>query len=158
MKVLVVYDSVSPMKLTAKVAEAIGDILKGEGIEAESISIENVNRTTVSSYDRLVVGAPKMYFRATKGIMEFLGSFKDKEFSGKFAAVFDTEVKSRIGGIGSATKTMESKLRKLGFEIVSPPLTAYVEGKINQMQLKDGELEKTKNWAHEVAKAFLKRT
>ena len=94
MKVLVVYDSVSPMKLTAKVAEAIGDILKGEGIEAESIFIENVNRTTVSSYDRLVVGAPKMYFRATKGIMEFLGSFKDKEFSGKFAAVFDTEVKS----------------------------------------------------------------
>ena len=39
---------------------------------------------------------------------------------------------------------MESKLRKLGFEIVSPPLTAYVEGKMNQMQLKDGDTGENK--------------
>ena len=51
---------------------------------------------------------------------------------------------------------MESKLRKLGFEIVSPPLITYVEGKINQMQLKDEELEKTKNWTQEAAKVLLK--
>ena len=79
--------------------------------------------------------------------MEFLNSFQDKEFSGKFAAAFDTEQKSGVGTIGNAIKTMESKLRKLGFEIVSPSLTAYVEGKMNQMQLKEGELEKAKNWA-----------
>ena len=158
MKVLVVYDTVSPMKLTMKVAEAIGEALKGEGMEVESFSVENVNRVTVNRYDCLVVGAPKMYFRATKGIMEFLDSFQDKEFSGKFAATFDTEVKSGVGAIGNATKTMENKLRKLGFEIVSPPLKAYVEGKINQMQLKDGEIEKTKNWAKEAAQVLLKRT
>jgi flavodoxin len=156
MKILVVYDSVSPMKLTMKVAEAIVDALKAEEIEVDSFSVENVNRETVKSYDCLLVGGPKMYFKAAKGIMKFLDSFQDKEFSGKFAAEFDTEVKSGVGGIGNATKAMENKLRKLGFEIVSPPLIAYVEGKINQMQLKDGELEKTKNWAKEVAKALLK--
>jgi hypothetical protein len=31
-----------------------------------------------------------------------------------------------------------------------------VEGKMNEMQLKDGELEKAKNWAQEVAKAISK--
>ena len=32
MKVLIVYDTVSPMKLTAKVAETIGKVLKDKGI------------------------------------------------------------------------------------------------------------------------------
>ena len=158
MKALIVYDTVSPMKLTMKVAEAIGDALKGEGMEVDSFSVENANRATVKNYDCLIVGAPKMYFRASRKIMEFLDGFQDKEFSGKFAAAFDTEVKSGMGAIGNAIKTMESKLRKLGFEVVSPPLKAYVEGKINQMQLKDGELAKTKNWAQEAAKVLLKRT
>jgi menaquinone-dependent protoporphyrinogen IX oxidase len=36
MKVLVVYDSVSPQKLTAKVAENIAETLKDKGIEASS--------------------------------------------------------------------------------------------------------------------------
>jgi flavodoxin len=153
---LIVYDTVSPMKLTAKVAETIYEVLREKGVEVDSFHVSNVSPGTVKSYDCLVIGGPKMYFRAPKGIMEFLNSFQDKEFSGKFAAAFDTEQKSGIGTIGNATKTMESKLRKLGFDIVSPSLMAYVEGKMNQMQLKEGELEKAKNWAQEVAKAFSK--
>ena len=78
MKVLVVYDTVSPMKLTMKVAEAIGDALKGEGMEVDSFFVKNVDRATVKNYDCLIVGAPKMYFRASRGIMEFLGGFQHK--------------------------------------------------------------------------------
>ncbi len=156
MKVLVVYDTVSPMKLTMKVAETIGDALKGEGIEVDSLFVKNVDGTTVKNYDCLVVGSPKMYFRASKEIMRFLDSFQDNEFSGKPAAAFCTQLKSGAGTIGNATKAIESKLRKLGFEIFSASLVAYVEGKMNQMQMKDGELEKTKNWALEAAKALLK--
>jgi hypothetical protein len=44
----------------------------------------------------------------------------------------------------------------LGFEIITPPLVTYVEGRMNQSQLKEGELEKTKNWAQEVAKTLSK--
>jgi flavodoxin len=144
------------MKLTAKVAETIHEVLKEKGIVVDSFYVKDVNRATVKNYECLIAGGPKMYFRASKGIMEFLNSFQDKEFSGKFAAAFDTEVKSGIGTIGNAIKTMESKLGKLGFEIVSPSLMVYVEGKMNQMQMKEGELEKAKNWAQEVAKSLSK--
>jgi flavodoxin len=157
MKVLVVYDTVSPTKLTMKVAEDIVYALKNGGMEVDFFQAMNVNRAIVKDYDCLIVGGPKMYFRASKRITEFLNGFQDKEFSGKCAAVFDTEMKSGMGTIGNATKAMEGKLRKIGFEIVSSPLKVYVEGKINQMQLKDGELQKTKNWAQEVAKVLQQR-
>jgi flavodoxin len=156
MKVLIVYDTVSPMKITAKVAETIGEALKDKGIEVESFFIKDVDQATVKNYDCLIVGAPTMYFRASSGIMQFLNSFHDKEFSGKLAAAFDTQLQWRFSG--NAAKAIGSKLGKLGCEIVSPPLVAYVEGKTDQMQLKDGELEKTKNWAQEVAKAVLEKT
>ena len=151
MKVLVVYDTVSPRKLTMKVAETIGDVLKDRGMEVDSIFVKNVDLATVKSYDCVVAGSPTMYFRATSGIMHFLNSFQDKEFSGKLAAAFDTQLKGRF--YGNATKRIESKLRKLGFEIVSPPLIAYVEGKKNQMHLKEGELEKAKKYAEDLAEA-----
>lgn len=151
MKVLVVYDTVSPRKLTMKVAETIGDVLKDRGMEVDSIFVKNVDLATVKSYDCVVAGSATMYFRATSGIMHFLNSFQDKEFSGKLAAAFDTQLKGRF--YGNATKRIESKLRKLGFEIVSPPLIAYVEGKKNQMHLKEGELEKAKKYAEDLAKA-----
>jgi len=134
-----------------KVAETIGDVLKDRGMEVDSIFVKNVDLATVKSYDCVVAGSPTMYFRATSGIMHFLNSFQDKEFSGKLAAAFDTQLKGRF--YGNATKGIESKLRKLGFEIVSPPLIAYVEGKKNQMHLKEGELEKAKKYAEDLAKA-----
>jgi flavorubredoxin len=154
MKVLVVYDTVSPMKITAKVAETIGEALKDKGIEVDSFFVKDVAQTTIKNYDCLIVGAPTIYFKASSGIMQFLNSLPDKDFSGQLAAAFDTQMQTRFSG--NATKSIENKLKRLGFEIVAPPLIAYVEGETNQMQLKDGELEKTKNWAQEVAKAVLK--
>jgi flavorubredoxin len=155
MKVLVVYDTVSPMKLTAKVAETIGEALKDKGIEVESFFIKDVDQATIKNYDCLIVGAPTMYFRASRGIMQFLRNLRDKGFSGQLAAAFDTQVQMRFSG--NAAKAIEKKLKRLGLEIIAAPLIAHVEGKMNEMQLKDGELEKTKNWAQEVAKTILKK-
>lgn len=155
MKVLIVYDTVSPMKITEKVAQTIGEALTDKGIEVESFFVKDVDQATVKNYDCLMVGAPTMYFRATSGIMQFLNSLSEKDFSGQLAAAFDTQMQSRLSG--SAVKGIEGKLKKLGFKIVAPPLIAYVEGKPNQMQLKDGELEKTKNWTQKVAKAVLEK-
>lgn len=149
-----VYDTVSPLKTTAKVAEAIGGVLKEKGIDLESSFVKDVDKTSVKNYDCLIAGSPTMYLRASSGIMQFLNSFSDNEFSGKRAVAFDTQMQSRISG--NAAKGIESKLKKLGFEIITPPLVAYVEGKMNAMQLKQGELEKAKNWAEEVAKALSK--
>jgi flavodoxin len=154
MKVLIVYDTVSPLKVTAKVAETIGEALKEKGIEVESFIVKDVDRATVKNFDCLIAGSPTMYFRASGAIMKFLNSFSDKEFSGKRGAAFDTQMQSRMSGNGA--EGIEKKIKKLGFEVIAPPLAVYVEGKMNAMQLKAGELEKTKSWAQEVANALSK--
>ena len=154
MKVLIVYDTVSPMKLTAKVAEVIGEVLKEKGIVFDSFLVKDVNKATVKDYDCVIAGGPTTYFNASAGIMEFLNSFPDKSFSGKRAAAFDTQLQSRISGSGA--EGIEKKLKKLGFEMITDALVTYVEGKMNEMQLKVGEQGKAKGWAQEVAKALSK--
>ena len=154
MKVLIVYDTVSPMKLTAKVAETIGRVLKDRGIQVDSFYVKDVDKGIVKNYDCLVAGAPTMYFKASSGITKYLSSFPSKEFSGKMAAAFDTQTQSRVSG--SAVKGIEGKLKRLGFKLVTAPLITYVEGKMNEMQLKDDEIEKAKDWVQTFAETLLK--
>jgi len=154
MKVLLVYDTVSPMKVTAKVAETIRQALKEQGIEVDSFYVKDVDRATVKNYDCLIAGSPTMYFKASSGIMQFLNSFSDKEFSGKAATTFDTQLQTRFSG--NAAEGIQKKLKKLGYRMIAPPFVAYVEGKMNNMQLKEGEADKAKNWAQEVAKGLSK--
>lgn len=156
MKVLIVYDTVSPSKVTAMVAETIGGVLKEKGIEVDSFFVADVDKAVVKNYDCLLVGAPTMQFRASRGIMQFLDGLPSAAFSERLAAAFDTQVQSRISG--SAVKGIEDKLKGLGFKLFTAPLIAYVEGKLrqNEWHLKEGELEKAKNWAQEVAEALQK--
>lgn len=153
MKVLIVYDTVSPAKLTAKVAETIGGVLKEKGVEVDSFYVKDVDKAVVGNYDCLVAGGPTMYLRASRGIMQFLDDLRGKE-TGKLAAAFDTQRQYMLSGNGA--KAIDGKLRKLGFKLVAGPLVAYVEGKMNEMQMKEGELEKTKSWAQTLAKALSK--
>jgi flavodoxin len=152
MKVLIVYDTVSPTRLTEKVAETIGGVLKEKGIEVDSFYVKDANVAILKNYDCLIAGAPTMAFRASNDMRKFLESLPHEDFSGKLAAAFDTQIQSRLSG--SAVKGIEDKLKKLGFRLVTAPLIAYVEGKMNQMQLKEEELEKTKKWAQSIAETL----
>jgi flavodoxin len=156
MKVLIVYDTVSPMKVTAKVAETIGGVLKEKGIEVDSFFVKDVDKAVVKNYDCLIAGAPTMKFRISSGMRQFLDGLSSKDSSGKLAAAFDTQVQSRISG--NAAKGIEGKLKSLGFKLTTAPLIAYVEGKLrqNEWRLKEGELEKSKNWAQTVAEVLSK--
>jgi len=154
MKVLIVFDSVSSAKLTMKVAETIGAVLKDKRIQFDSLYVKDADKAVLKNYDCLIAGAPTMYFRASRGITNFLKSLPRKEFSGKSAAAFDTQLKGRF--YGNAAKGIEKKLKKLGFKIISPPLITYVEGKQNQMQLKQGELKKAEVWAQTIAEVLSK--
>jgi len=156
MKVLIVYDSVSPSKVTATVAENIGAVLKEKGFQVDSVFVPNADKSVVKNYDCLLVGGPTMRFSVTPEIKHFLDSLSSTESSGRLAAAFDTQVKGRFSA--SATKGIEGKLKGLGFKLVTAPLVAYVEGKLSQntWHLKEGELEKAKKWAEEVAKALSK--
>ncbi len=154
MKVLIVYDTVSPSRTTATVAEAIATGLKEKGFDVDSRFVADANRATVKDYDCLLAGGPTMAFRATKRILEFLDSLPKNELSGKLGAAFDTQIKSRLSG--SAVKGIEGKLKNLGLKLVTNGLVTYVEGdaKQNEWHLKEGELEKAKNWAEDLAKAL----
>jgi flavodoxin len=154
MKVLIVYDTVSPMKLTAKVAETIGGVLKERGIEVDSFFVKDVDKAVVKNYDCLVAGAPTMAFRVSIEMMQFLDGLPNRDFSGKLAAAFDTQVQSRFSG--SAAKGIEGKLKGLGFKLITAPLIAYVEGKKDEWRLKEGELEKAQKWAQTVAEVLSK--
>lgn len=152
MKVLIVYDSVSPMKLTAKIAETIGTALKEKGLEVDSFHVKDAPAVKMIDYGCVIVGGPTMAFRMSKGVSEFLDLLPDKELSGKLAAAFDTQIKHRLSG--SAAKGIDGRLRKLGLKVIAAPLESYIEGKDDQLRLKDGEVEKAINWAQEVAKAL----
>jgi flavodoxin len=151
MRVLIVYDTVSSMRCTEKVAETISGTLKEMGVEVDLLFVKDVGATVLENYDCLIAGAPTMAFRASTDMRKFLENLP-KDFSGKLAAAFDTQVQSRISG--SAVKGIEDKLKKIGFKLITTPLVAYVEGKMNAYHLKEGELEKAKKWARTVAETL----
>ena len=157
MKVLIVYDSVSPARLTEKVAKTIEEILKEKGIKTDNFFVADVDMADVPDSDCLLVGAPTMKFRASGRIRRFLESLTDSRLNVGLAAAFDTQVQSRVSG--SAVKGIESKLKGFGFKLIVDPLIAYVEGSLlkNDWTLKVGELEKVKRWAEELTKALSKQ-
>jgi len=152
LKVLVVYDTVSAKRLTETVAKTIADILKEKGFDVDCLYVKDVDTATVKSYDFVLAGGPTQILRATKPIMEFLDGFGKGEFSGKLGAAFDTQIHAPMSG--NAAKGIQKKLERLGFKIVMPPLVAYVEGKKGEVQLKEGELDKTRKYTEDLAKTF----
>lgn len=150
LKVLIVYDTASVNRNTERVAKAISEVLKEKGFDVDCLYVNDVDPASVKNYDCVLAGSPTQAFRATRPIMKFLDEFSKKEFSGKLGASFDTQVQWRVSG--NAAKGIEKKLKKLGFRIIMPPLVAYVEGRIEVVQLKTGELEKTRKYAENLAK------
>ena len=76
MKVLVVFDSVSATKMTAKVAKTVADSMKEQGFEVDCFLYKDVSLAAVKSYDCLIVGSPTMAWKPTKEIMQFLDALE----------------------------------------------------------------------------------
>ena len=74
MKVSIVYDTVSPSRLTEKVAKTIAEILKDKGSKTQNFFVADVDMAVVEDSDCLLVGAPTMRFRASGRIRKFLSS------------------------------------------------------------------------------------
>lgn len=153
LKVLVVYDTTSVNRNTEKVAKAISEVLKEKGFEVDCFYVKDVDQASVKNYDCVLAGSPTQAFRATRPIINFLDGFSKNDFSGKLGGAFDTQLQWRISG--NAAKGIEKILKKLGFKIIMPPLVTYVEGKLENVQLKTGELEKTRKYAEDLAKNLL---
>ena len=125
----------------------MSEILKGKGFDVDCLYVKDVDPASIKNYDCVLAGSPTQAFRATVPIMQFLDRCAKDEFSGKLAAAFDTQLHTPLSG--NAAKGIEKKLEKLGFKIAIPPLVTYVEGK--EIHLKDGELEKAKKYAEDLA-------
>jgi flavorubredoxin len=152
LKILVVYDTASVNRNTEKVAKAISEVLKEKGFDVDCLYVKDVDPAGVKDYDCVLAGSPTQWLRATGPIMQFLDRFAKDEFSGKLAAAFDTQLQVPLSG--NAAKGIEKKLEKLGFKIAMPSLVTYVEGKMNEIHLKEGGLEKARKYAEELVKAL----
>jgi flavodoxin len=155
MKFVIVYDSVSKTRVTEKVAVMIQDALKEKGIEAEALQVNHASGIKIEDFDCLIVGSPTMGWKPTKETMSFLDGLKGKVTPSKYAASFDTQMKSFMSG--NANKAMGQKLTEVGFRIAQPPLLAYVHGGKDKYQLRDGEPEKVKEWAKGISDTVSKK-
>ena len=149
LKILVVYDTVSVNRNTEKVARAMSEVLKARGFDTDCLYVKDADPADVKNYDFILAGGPTQWLKATGTVTQFLERFARNEFSGKLGAAFDTQLEAPPSG--NAAKGIEKKLKKLGLKIIMPPLAAYVEGKMNEMRLKEGEMEKAKKYAEDRA-------
>jgi len=154
LKILIVYDTTSAKRNTEKVALAISEALKAKGFDVDCVYVNDADPATVKNYYGFLAGAPTQAFRATTPIMQFLDKLGKGEFTGKPAAAFDTQLQAWWSG--NAAKGIQKKLQNLGFRIIMPPLVTYVEGKMEEIHLKEGELEKIKKYAEDLANKLQK--
>jgi len=154
LKILVVYDTGSANRNTEKVAKTLSEALKEKGFDVDCLHVKDVDPGGVKNYDCVLAGSPTQWRKATEPIIQFLDRFAQEEFSGKLAAAFDTQLPFPLSG--NAANGIEKKLRKLGFKMVTASLVTYVESKKNvegknEIHLKEGELEKAKKYAENLA-------
>jgi flavorubredoxin len=146
-KILVLYDTSSASRNTEKVAKTMSQALKEKGFDVDCVYVKDADPGNVKNYDFVLAGSPTQWRKATGPIMQFLDRLGKDEFQGKLAAAFDTQYQMPLSG--NAANGIQKRLRKLGFEMVTPPLAIYVEAKENH--LKEGELEKATRYAEDLA-------
>jgi flavodoxin len=156
MNAMVIYDSV--FGNTEKVAQAMGEAL-GELGDVEVRQVGKVEVEELSGLDVLIVGSPTRAFSPTPGTKDFLGGIPANALGGVRVAAFDTRIaventnsaflKFMVGIFGYAAKPIAKRLEKKGGALAVPAEGFFVEG--TEGPLTEGELERAKAWAKQVA-------
>jgi hypothetical protein len=164
-KALVVYES--HWGNTAAVADAVAE---GIGSGTRVMPTDRADATALEGIDLLVVGAPVIGFRlstpqALEGMRTKPGQRNPPDVShppvrtwldglpagaggGAAAAAFDTRVR---GPFGSAAPAILEGLQKAGYGAIAKPAGFVVRG--SQGPLREGELERARQWGAELAQA-----
>jgi flavodoxin len=157
MRALVIYDSVfgNTEKIALSIKEALSSIL-----DVEAYKVNNVKTEYLKDLDYIIVGSPTRAFKPTKETTEFLNEIqknglKDTKIVGFYTRMDPKEVGSAILKLfalffGYAAKPIAEKLIKKGGPQIMPPEGFFVEGR--EGPLRDGEIEKAKEWAEEIMK------
>jgi len=145
MKALVIYGT--RYGNTQKIAEAIGDGLKGT-FSVEVLPVEGVAPTQVTAADLLVIGGPTEGHGMTPALKSFVDGMTFA-LDGKPVAAFDTRIGIARILSGSAANGIEAHLRRAGAKVIAEEGSFIVKGK--QPELETGELARAQAWGKEVA-------
>jgi len=145
-KAAVIYDS--KFGNTEKIAKALSEGMKKEGLDADCMRIDNVDLDKLAECEMLAFGAPTQGLSVSKPMKEFLKKLENLNLQGKKAFAFDTKLKSRFAG--SAAKGIEKQLKKLQMTIVKPYASAIVKG--TEGPLEEGAEDKFTQIGSEIAK------
>ena len=148
MKGIVIFDTSHGN--TKKIAETIAETLKESGIEADLFYVKKVKKLSPKDYSFLVFGSPTRWGTMSFAVRFFLGKVKSEEWMTKPFAAFDTENPENIERKeGSAAEKIAIKLREKQMNQLLPVLKAVVLGWKGPLQ--EGEIERTKEYARELA-------
>jgi menaquinone-dependent protoporphyrinogen IX oxidase len=148
MKGVVVYDT--SYGNTKKIAEIIAETLKESGLEVGLFGVKNVQELSAKDYGFLVLGSPTRFGTMSFAIRGFLGKVKKEGWMNKPFAAFDTENPENIEKKeGSAAEKIAEKLKDKKMNQLLPVLKAVVLGQ--KGPLKEGEIDRTKEYATELA-------
>jgi menaquinone-dependent protoporphyrinogen IX oxidase len=148
MKGIVVYDT--SYGNTKRIAEVIAETLKESGMEVDLFDVKNVKKPSAKDYDFLVLGSPTRFGTMSFAIRGFLGKVKSEEWVNKPFAAFDTENPENMERKEySAAEKIAAKLLDRKMNLLLPVLKAAVFGQ--KGPLKEGEIERTKDYAKELA-------
>ena len=135
---------------TKTIAETIAETLKESGIEVDLFDVKNVKKLTAKDCNFLVLGSPTRFGTMSFAIRGFLGKVKSDEWVNKPFAAFDTENPENMEKKEwSAAEKISEKLRDKKMNEMLPVLKAVVLGQ--KGPLKEGEIERTKDYAKELA-------
>jgi flavodoxin len=149
-RAIVIYDS--KFGNTGQVARSLADGLQKAGVETSCFNMRDVKAETLSGYDLIAVGGPTQAFSASKPMKDFLEQLDNVTgLKGKQGFAFDTKFASRLSG--SAAKYIESKLSKLGLEIVKTRQSAIV--KKSEGPLEEGEPESFERLGFEIGSILI---
>ncbi len=148
MKGIVVYDT--SYGNTKKIAETIAETLKESGIEIDLFYVKDVKKLSIKDYDFMVVGSPTKFGTMSFAIRFFLGKVTSEEWMNKPFTAFDTENPENMEKKEySAAEKIAERLRDKKMNQLLPVLKAAVLGQ--KGPLKEGEIDRTKDYARELA-------
>jgi len=159
MKALILFDSL--FGNTQKIAEAIGQALHGH-FDVEMMAVKNVDTANFRPSGLLILGAPTHRFQPSPPTLEFFEKIPDGCLEGVAIAAFDTRMhldsinnkvlRFVVKTGGFAAKTIGKKMKMKGGRPVVGPAGFEVLDKVGP--LLDGELERAKQWARQIAAEF----
>lgn len=157
MGIMIVYDSF--FGNTEKIAQAISNSMSSDD-NVKIFRVSDIRPEQLLGLKLLIVGSPTRAFKPTKAILDLLDRIPSKGLEGVKVAAFDTRISSvdansRIFNVlekrfGYAAKPIADKLKKKGGSLILTPEGFFV--KESEGPLKDGELERAREWAKSALK------